>query len=222
MHRLALVGIIVGSTLWSAGARADDAETPSGAAARPTAEGCLAELAASRVPFRKASRKGIAIGVEVTGPVGGVTFTHDDALVLDCSLVVSLAHAAPYLTALGVDTAHVASGYSRRNVRGTSRPSKHSYGLAVDVSRLSGAAIGTLRLDRDYEQGLGDAADCIGAPITEGGATLKIAQCQLVASGLFHLVLSPDYDDAHHDHFHLEVRPWTERDAVTSARPAIH
>jgi hypothetical protein len=51
---------------------------------------------------------------------------------------------------------------------------------------------------------------------------LKILQCQLVRSGLFHLVLSPDFDDAHHDHFHLEVKPWSERTSLRGASPAIH
>jgi hypothetical protein len=51
---------------------------------------------------------------------------------------------------------------------------------------------------------------------------LKILQCQLVRSGLFHLVLSPDYDDAHHDHFHLEVKPWAARTELRSSSSAIH
>ena len=58
--------------------------------------------------------------------------------------------------------------------------------------------------------------------MTQGGAVLKVLQCQLVRSGLFYLVLSPDYDDAHHDHLHLEVRPWSARPQTTDARPAIH
>ena len=74
----------------------------------------------------------------------------------------------------------------------------------------------------DFEPGLGDAVDCVGQPMTQGGAVLKVLQCQLVRSGLFYLVLSPDYDDAHHDHFHLEARPWSQRPQVTDARQAIH
>ena len=92
----------------------------------------------------------------------------------------------------------------------------------VDVSGISGPDLGTMKIDRDYEQGLGDAVDCLGQPMTQAGAVLKVLQCQLVRSGLFHLVLSPDYDDAHHDHFHLEVRPWRERAALHASSPAIH
>lgn len=183
---------------------------------------CTDELDARGVQYKKAKRPGIVNGVEITGPLGGVTFSGHDPLVVDCSLAVSLDEVGRYFRALGVESATYSSAYSRRNVRGTNRPSKHSYGLAIDVHSLTGPDVGTLRIDRDYEQGLGDAIDCVGAPMTHGGAVLKILQCQLVRSGLFHLVLSPDYDDAHHDHFHLEVKPWRDRATLRSGMLAIH
>jgi len=196
---------------------------PTGARAEPDAASCLARLDELGVSYHRAKRSGIEIGIEVDGPLGGVAFqSADQRLVLDCSLAVSLAEAGRYFTALGIDRAGFSSAYSRRNVRGTNRPSKHSYGLAIDVHTFVGPALGTLRVDRDFEQGLGDVVDCIGAPLTEGGAVLEIAKCQLVHSGLFHLVLTPDYDDAHFNHFHLEALPWRDRDSVRGSTPAIH
>jgi len=184
---------------------------------------CFAELDARHISYQHASRPGIALGVEIKGTINGVAFTSDDQrLVIDCSLAVSLDEAARYIHALGFDKATFSSAYSVRNVRGTNHPSKHSYGLAIDVHTFSGPDVGTLRVDRDYEQGLGDEVDCVGEPLTQGGALLKVLQCQLVRSGLFHLVLSPDYDDAHHDHFHLEAVPWRDRTALRSSMPAIH
>ena len=183
---------------------------------------CLAELDRRQLPYRRVARRGIAIPVEITGLVGGIAYPYHEPLVIDCSLAVSLDEAGRYLRDLGFTSATVASAHSRRNVRGTNRPSKHSFGLAVDIPALTGPAVGTLRLDRDYEQGLGDDVDCVGAPLTAGGELLKIAQCQLARSGLFYLVLSPDYDDAHYDHFHLEARPWTAREDLRAATPAIH
>ena len=184
---------------------------------------CFSELDARHVAYKHASRPGIALGVELTGAIGGIQLTSEDQpLVIDCSLAVSLDEAGRYLRALGIDKATFSSAYSRRNVRGTNRPSKHSFGLAIDVHTFSGPDLGTLRVDRDYEQGLGDEVDCVGTPLTQGGAVLKILQCQLVRSGLFHLVLSPDFDDAHHDHFHLEALPWAQRTQLRSAMPAIH
>jgi hypothetical protein len=195
------------------------------AAADPSAlpAQCTKELDARGVSYRPAAREGIARGVEITGPLGGVTFTSpDQKLVIDCSLAVSLDEAARYLRAQGIDKATFSSAYSRRNVRGTNRPSKHSFGLAIDVHTFHARDLGTLNVDRDYEQGLGDDVDCVGHPVTQGGAVLKLLQCQLVRSGLFHLVLSPDYDDQHHDHFHLEALPWSERTALRASTPALH
>ncbi len=191
--------------------------------AEPPLGECTAELDARHIRWKNASRPGIAHGVEITSALGGVLLTSSDQpLIVDCSLAVSLDEAGHYLRALGIDKATFSSAYSRRNVRGTNRPSKHSFGLAIDVHTFVSAELGTLRIDRDYEQGLGDEVDCVGAPLSQGGAVLKVLQCQLVRSGLFHLVLSPDFDDAHHDHFHLEALPWADRQALRSPTLAIH
>jgi hypothetical protein len=184
---------------------------------------CTAALTARKVAWRPASRPGIAHAVEITGPLGGISLSSSSGpLVIDCSPAVSLDEAGRHFRNVGLDAAAYSSAYSRRTVRGTNRPSKHSYGLAIDVHAFTGPDLGTLRVDRDYEQGLGDRVDCLGHPLTQGGAVLKLLQCQLVRSGLFHLVLSPDFDDAHHDHFHLEAKPWAERTALRSPMPAIH
>ncbi|HEY1554939.1 MAG TPA: extensin family protein [Kofleriaceae bacterium] len=193
-----------------------------GAHADPRPGACLAELDARHVSYRRAARPGIAIGVEILGPLGGLQLRADDQpLVIDCSLAVSLAEAGHYFAAVGIDRAHFVSAYARRNVHGTTTPSKHSYGLAIDISSFAGADV-ALRVDRDYETGLGDEMDCIGDPQTPEAAALKTLQCELVRSGLFHLVLSPDYDDFHRDHFHLEALPWHDRATLRSSLPAIH
>ena len=185
-------------------------------------DSCYGELEARQVGFKKVKKSGVANAVEITGTLGGIEVSGEGPLVIDCSLAVSLDEAGRYMRALGIVKATFSSALSRRNVRGTNRPSKHSYGLAIDVAGFTGPDLGAMRIDRDYEQGLGDAVDCVGIPMTQAGAVLKVLQCQLVRSGLFHLVLSPDYDDAHHDHFHLEVKPWRERAALRASSPAIH
>jgi hypothetical protein len=194
------------------------------AAGEAHADECLDELDRRGVSYEKVKKKGVAIAVEVDGPLGGITWTtwSKKPMLLDCSLAVSLDEAGRYLVELGITEARYSSTYSRRNVRGTNKPSKHSYALAVDVHGFSGPEVGTLDVALDYEQGLGDAVDCIGQPLTAAGATLKTLQCQLVRSGLFRSVLSPDYDDAHHDHFHLEARPWRDRPELRATDPALH
>jgi hypothetical protein len=206
--RLAIATVLVAGLAVAPQARADGS--------------CYAELESRNVAFKRVKKSGVANAVEIIGLLGGVEVAGPGPLVIDCSLAVSLDEVGRYMRALGVDKALYSSALAKRNVRGTNRPSKHSYGLAIDVAGFSGADLGLVRVDRDYEQGLGDGVDCVGQPLTQAGAVLKVLQCQLVRSGLFHLVLSPDYDDAHHDHFHLEVKPWRERGGLRAATPAIH
>lgn len=224
MNRLALVlALALVPTAAHAGKHAKAAKRTAEVEA-PTADQCLAELDRRGVTYTRAEAKGVKIGVEVTSTLGGVTWraSSDKPTFLDCSLAISLDEIGRYLTALGIDEAVFSSSYSRRNVRGTNKPSKHSYALAIDVNKLIGPEVGTLVVKDDFEQGLGDAVDCIGAPLTAGGAILSTLRCQLVQSGLFRLVLTPDYDDAHHDHFHLEARPWADRATLRADSPAIH
>jgi hypothetical protein len=158
---------------------------------------CPSELAARRVAFKRVARP--AGAVEITGSLGGVAL--DAPNVLDCSLAVSLDEAGRYFRGVGIDRLVL----------------RHATGLSVDIPQLGG-----LRIDRDYEVGLGDEIDCVGTPRTDAGALLKILECQLVRSGLFARVLSPDYDQSHHDHLQLEVKPWHERSQLRSPMPAMH
>jgi len=222
MKRLAVLLILVPSFAIAGKSKPKKAKRV--AEADDTSSKCLAELDARGVTYTRVEAKGVEIGVEITSALGGVTWrsSSDKPTLLDCSLAVSLDDAGRYFTALGLTEAVFSSSYSRRNVRGTRKPSKHSYALAIDLHRMIGPEVGTLVVEDDFEQGLGDAVDCLGQPLTAGGAILETLKCQLAQSGLFRLVLTPDYDDAHHDHYHLEVRAWADRPALRADSPAIH
>jgi hypothetical protein len=188
--------------------------TAAQARAEPRRHECLDRLDELGVPYKPAAGKpGVAVPVEVTGPLGGVTWRSWSRrpLVVDCSLVFSLVHAGRFLTEAGITEAFYSSAYARRNVRGTNTPSRHSYGLAVDVHVFAAAGGPELSVADDFEQGLGDAMDCVGEPLTPAGTTLKLVTCRLERSGLFRLVLTPDFDEDHWNHLHLEALPWKER-----------
>jgi hypothetical protein len=178
---------------------------------------CLAALDALGVSYERVDRPGLAIGVSITGDLGGVEYVGYVAreLVLDCSLAYSLAMAGVVLRAHGIERAIYSGAYTRRTIRNSSRPSSHSFGLAIDVHEYEGEELGRLRIQDDYEQGLGSARECLGAPLTEGGAILRDLHCRLEEAALFRFILSPDYDAHHFDHFHFEALPWAERDDVS-------
>ena len=160
----------------------------------------------------------IAMPVAVEGPLGGVAYTAANPtwpprpLVLDCSLVYSLALAGAMLAEDGVAQAYYGDAYHYRFVKGTNRLSRHSFGLALDVHRFADAAGRTLSIAADYEKGLGRGRDCVGRPDGDKARRLRLLWCRLERSELFKLVLDPDFDEDHRDHFHLQVLPWAERD----------
>jgi hypothetical protein len=189
------------------------ASAPGESRAESDAADCLEALDRLGVAHRRVRRPGIAIAVQVRGLVGGIEYRSysGEALVLDCSLVHALASAGPMLRARGIERVNYSSAYQRRNIRGTSRPSRHSFGLAIDVHTfaLGGEAVATVK--SDYEQGLGDADECVGEPLTQLGGLLRAVECDLVRSDLFRALLTPDFDPDHYNHFHLEALPWSER-----------
>jgi hypothetical protein len=189
-----------------------------GAAARAEAAGsCLERLDALEVDYRVAPPlQGVASPVEVLGPLGGVTYVaagRARPLVLDCSLVFSLAHAGRYFVEEDLTVAVWSDAYNRRFVRGTTRWSKHAAGLALNVHRWErpGDPGRRLAVWGDYQTGLGRGRDCVGRPGDDGARSLRLIWCRLVRSELFRLVLDPDFDDAHRDHFHIQAPAWEER-----------
>jgi hypothetical protein len=179
---------------------------------------CFEALDALHVAFEIPAHPpaGVESPVQVAGPLGGVVYRAQGgggrALILDCSLVYSLAVAGRFLADAGVTTAWFGDAYHQRYVKGTTRISKHSYGLALDVHRFTDAAGAVLSVAADYETGLGRGRDCLGRPSGDKGRNLRLVWCQLARSELFKLVLDPDYDEDHRDHFHLQALPWGERD----------
>src|SRR4029079_6129654 len=131
---------------------------------------CLHALDSLGVQYKKAKRRGIDIGVEVKGPLGGIEYHSYDGkqpLVIDCCLAFPRARAGELLRARGIERVTSSSASQRRNIRGTSRPSRHSYGLAIDVHTFfMGGGERVAAVNLDYEQGLGDDGDCMGDPLT--------------------------------------------------------
>lgn len=159
-------------------------------------------------------RRGISIGVKVISKkIGGVEYWTwgRKRLVLDCSLVYSLASFGPTLMAHGVERIIWSSGYRRTRIRNSGRLSRHAVGLALDIHVYAGKDIGKLDIAKDYEQGLGDDSNCLGRPLTKGGAVLRAIVCKMRSSNLFRNTLDPDYDEAHYHHYHVSSNPWHRR-----------
>lgn len=147
----------------------------------------------------------------VIGAIGGLALRpmwgRRPAL-MDCRFALTLYRLAPLFRAVGFDEIRYSSFYSYRTVAGTRRLSRHAHGLAVDIHELRGPGGVRAHVERDYPRRRGRPGACVGSKGSDAGLRLRRLACALEASGLLYLVLTPDSDRAHHNHFHLSgLRP---------------
>jgi hypothetical protein len=170
---------------------------------------CLIELAARGVSFARSEPVlGVATPIVVKGPIGGVRFytLEKKPFVVDCRLALALSEIAPDLESLGITEARYSGAYVYRTSH-PGRMSLHAYGLAIDLHEFKVNGEGLL-VKSAFERGRG----CSSAP-----PTLNELACRVRERRLFHEQIGPDDNAAHHDHFHLGLRPLPEE--VTADLP---
>jgi hypothetical protein len=177
---------------------------------------CLAEVARRKLGvtrFRGAA-SGVATPVTVTGPIAGVRFVAPGRKskygILDCRLALALSELAPLLRRYDVVEARIDNMYRpHAHLPGKKKPSQHSYGLAADLTRLKRADGSELVVERDFQGAIGEPVCGDGAraraELSSEAATLRDLICEVARSGLFHHILTPNHDQAHRDHFHLDI-----------------
>ena len=225
---LALVGVLLGATA----GRAADAEqasyllplpSPIVAKSAPASrwvgvlpQQCLAEVARRKLGvtrFRGAA-VGVATPVRVTGPIAGVRFVTPGGKspfgILDCRLALALADLAELLKRYDVIEARLDNMYRpHAHLPGKKKPSQHSYGLAADLTRFKRADGTELVIERDFQGAIGEPVCGEGAHAPDGlsndAVLLRDLICDVARSAVFHHILTPNHDQAHHDHFHLDI-----------------
>jgi hypothetical protein len=179
-------------------------------------EGCKAELADTGVGWSPAI---VALDhpeghpdldclvqepVRLAPVVHGVTYRYDSVsgtpnpLLVSCELALRIVEMSALLEERGVrDVLHLGT-YNCRTIAGTQKLSEHGRGTAIDVRglRLDSGAVYTV--EDDWEVG-------VQSPKTESGAFLRWAVEKFYAELLFNIILTPDYNDAHWNHFHMDL-----------------
>jgi hypothetical protein len=185
-----------------------------------SARRCFAELARAGVRYRREPEADdVRDPIRLLGPINGVTY-RGQALrrppfpsdVLDCRLAVALVELSAILSHHGiVEVVHIS--LHRENNRGhpveTGGSTGHRGGLAIDAAvfkRDDGSVINVLA---DWK---GRRGTPVCGPKAARGATpqaqvLREIVCRADRRALFHVLLTPNHDHAHRNHFHMEVRP---------------
>ena len=186
-------------------------------------DACLAALNERHIPYsREESKRGVKIPVRLTGRVGGVLFRTDfpDSErssvpweIFDCRLVLSLDDWSETLRAHSIAEVRIFSAWRppAKSWPMEEWGRRHQGALAVDVRELrkdTGEVLNVL----DHFHGQLGAPQCTSgavppSPDTPEARELHDLVCAASEARIFNSILTPNYNSAHRNHFHLEVTP---------------
>jgi hypothetical protein len=207
------------ATCGESGGGCSGGERGSGTTGPPPDRACLQVLRKAGVAFTSPdTTRGIRTPVVIQGPIDGVRLIprgRREAL-MDCALARALLESGALLRGLGIRGLEYSAAYDYRPRRGAEKLSAHAHGLAIDVHALRSDS---RRYDivKDFEKGAGEwlrlrpgpgaLAGCVGSCRTEAGKYLRTLACRLKLHSPFRVLVTPDDNADHRDHFHLEVFP---------------
>ena len=178
---------------------------------------CEAELVARHIDFIRETASGVLAPVRLTGPLRGVTFRSDarDSVratspyeIADCRLVLALDDFAQILNRHDiVEVRHYSMYRPPRSFDGAIGK-RHPAALAIDTGRFIDRSGVELDVDRDFHGAIGDKTCGEGAgprSPTAAALALRAILCDTVDAQLFNVVLTPNYNRPHRNHFHLEI-----------------
>ena len=165
------------------------------------------------------SNPGVADPITVTLPLSGIRFryvsnqTPRTTLYADCELIKSLAEAAPHWHAHDIVEVADIGIYNYRCIGGGTPPdcpngiSQHAYAKAIDLAGFLDSAGTFASVNDDWVIDPDGQATC--AADTEPGLDTFLHQliCELKGAGLWTIVLTPNYNSDHRNHFHVDLTP---------------
>lgn len=170
---------------------------------------CENELGRRNVPFERVdSARGVVAPLRLTGAVSGVTYRSmlpekqrkTAAIdILDCRLVLALDDFAKILARHDVVEVVHYSVYRPAKITGNGR--RHAGALAIDAAIFKTKDGRKLDVEKDFHGRIG-ARPC---PAPAGVPELQAIACEAASARLFNVILTPDYNWPHRNHFHMEV-----------------
>jgi len=182
---------------------------------------CEAELGKRHIAFERVGEaRGVIAPLRLKGPIAGVDFHSMLPLVqrrtspyeiYDCRLVLALDDWARVLARYDVVEVVHYSVYrpppAKQVLNGAGR--RHSGALAIDAAIFKTRDGQTISVEKDFHGRIGskpcgaNAASTVGLPAS--AVTLRKIVCEAADAQMFNVMLTPDYNWPHRNHFHLEV-----------------
>jgi hypothetical protein len=140
-----------------------------------------------------------------------------DTTLAACTLGVQLAETIDELRPHRVTAIEHMGTYACRTVSGTSTLSRHAFGDAIDISGFQFRDGSRYSLKDDWEHNTTVFETDAGAWLYERGRSWHL-------TGLWSVVLTPNYNTAHDDHFHIDLTPgshyWARETAASESAEA--
>ncbi|MCO4764245.1 MAG: extensin family protein [Myxococcales bacterium] len=119
---------------------------------------------------------------------------------MNCTFAHSVADMAQELAAKGVTEVVHYGTYNCRYISGTKSLSQHGYANALDVAGLKTKDGAYHSVLKDWEKGAKN-------PKTTSGKLLRWFADHMYAKHVFNIILTPEYNAAHANHFHVDNTP---------------
>jgi hypothetical protein len=194
-------------------------ETPAYRYGNMSRQECEHELLQREIPFQREEAKGVFAPVRLMGPLHGVTFRTNQSAeqratsiweISDCRLVLALDDFAAILARHDIVDVRHYSMYRKpgKSFADDKIAAQHNGAVAIDAARFI-AADGTYYDVLDHFSGRIGAKTC-GADAAPRKKTaqslgLRAILCEAVEAHLFNIVLTPNFNRPHRNHFHLEI-----------------
>lgn len=182
----------------------------------PADESCHGILDALGIEWAAASAtRGIADPVRVQPIINGVRFRYfansePTAMLMDCELGPRLHALADLLAAYGIDEVIHMGIYNYRYIgggdpdSGTCTPSQHAQARAIDLHAF-GLATSDETYSTETDWVITSGEGCPFESSSEKDRVLKEIACAMWSERLFNIVLTPNYNSAHRNHFHVDL-----------------
>ncbi len=133
----------------------------------------------------------------------GIRYYYDDneaPILVSCETALSIYHMATIIRDMdGIELEHIGT-YSCRVIGGTQTLSQHAFANAIDLSGflLDDDSFYSVEFDWEKDQ---------PNPVSDGGAWLKDLMDACFAMDIWNIILTPNYNAAHYNHFHVDLTP---------------
>lgn len=182
----------------------------------PVDAGCHAMLDALGLDWTVAApERGIADPVRVQPVIGGVTYRYETsttptAMLMDCALAPRLVQLSALVSEYGIVEIEHIGIYNYRCIGGGNpdtdgcTPSIHAFAQAIDLHAFHLADGTVYDVTTDFVITVRNDS-CPIASSSEADRVLKAIACRLVDERIFNIVLTPNYNADHRDHFHCDL-----------------